>query len=113
MKQGKEYSSATTSGGATDDSLIDDDEESMDWWTKYFASVDAMIEVSRMYLDNAPNYLVGCVIQKRQGFIEGCRQMYNLEIFFNIYLVLVIHLIFIKMTLLFFRKEMCILRHNK
>ena len=22
-----------------------DDEESMDWWTKYFASVDAMIEV--------------------------------------------------------------------
>ena len=85
MKQGKEYSSATTSGGATDDSLIDDDEESMDWWTKYFASVDAMIEVSRMYLDNAPNYLVGCVIQKRQGFIEGCRQMYNLEIFFNIY----------------------------
>ncbi len=24
----------------------DDEEESMDWWTKYFASVDAMIEVS-------------------------------------------------------------------
>lgn len=24
---------------------LDDDEESMDWWTKYFASVDAMIEV--------------------------------------------------------------------
>ena len=48
MKQGKEYPSATTSGGATDDSLIDDDEESMDWWTKYFASVDAMIEVSRI-----------------------------------------------------------------
>ena len=23
---------------------LDDDEESMDWWTKYFASVDAMIE---------------------------------------------------------------------
>ena len=23
----------------------EDDEESMDWWTKYFASVDAMIEV--------------------------------------------------------------------
>ena len=44
----EEYSSATTSGGATDDSLIDDDEESMDWWTKYFASVDAMIEVSRI-----------------------------------------------------------------
>ena len=25
---------------------VDDDEESMDWWTKYFASVDNMIEVS-------------------------------------------------------------------
>ena len=25
---------------------MDDDEESMDWWTKYFASVDAMIEVN-------------------------------------------------------------------
>ena len=24
---------------------MDDDEDSMDWWTKYFASVDAMIEV--------------------------------------------------------------------
>jgi hypothetical protein len=23
----------------------DDDEESMDWWTKYFASVDNLIEV--------------------------------------------------------------------
>lgn len=27
-------------------SPTDEDEESMDWWTKYFASVDAMIEVS-------------------------------------------------------------------
>ena len=27
------------------DGLGDDDEESLDWWTKYFASVDAMIEV--------------------------------------------------------------------
>jgi hypothetical protein len=26
----------------------DDDEESMDWWTKYFASVDNMIEVSTL-----------------------------------------------------------------
>ena len=25
-----------------------DDEESMDWWTKYFASVDAMIEASEV-----------------------------------------------------------------
>ena len=24
----------------------DDDEECMDWWTKYFASIDTMIEVS-------------------------------------------------------------------
>ena len=23
----------------------EDDEESMDWWTKYFASIDTMIEV--------------------------------------------------------------------
>ena len=27
----------------------DDDEESMDWWTKYFASVDNMIEVILKY----------------------------------------------------------------
>ena len=27
-----------------------DDEESMDWWTKYFASVDAMIEASEVAL---------------------------------------------------------------
>jgi len=26
-------------------STIDDDEDSKDWWTKYFASVEAMIEV--------------------------------------------------------------------
>lgn len=24
---------------------LEDDEESRDWWTKYFASVEAMIEV--------------------------------------------------------------------
>ena len=28
------------------DGLGEDDEESMDWWTKYFASIDTMIEVS-------------------------------------------------------------------
>ena len=28
----------------TDDA--EEDEESMDWWTKYFASIDTMIEVS-------------------------------------------------------------------
>ena len=27
-------------------SIIDDDEDAMDWWTKYHASVDTMIEVS-------------------------------------------------------------------
>ena len=32
-------------GSATSPTGLDDDEESMDWWTKYFASVDAMIEV--------------------------------------------------------------------
>ena len=31
--------------GGLDLTDLDDDEESMDWWTKYFASVDAMIEV--------------------------------------------------------------------
>ncbi|XP_071746024.1 otoferlin isoform X2 [Lepeophtheirus salmonis] len=35
------------SGHQTDD-LIDDDEESLDWWSKYFASVDAMIEEGRV-----------------------------------------------------------------
>ena len=29
------------------DDILDDEEESMDWWTKYFASVDAMIEVKQ------------------------------------------------------------------
>ena len=31
---------------ATDDA--EEDEESMDWWTKYFASIDTMIEVSSL-----------------------------------------------------------------
>ena len=30
------------------DDILDDEEESMDWWTKYFASVDAMIEVNKL-----------------------------------------------------------------
>ena len=25
----------------------EEDEESMDWWTKYFASIDSLIEVGR------------------------------------------------------------------
>ena len=32
----------------TDDA--EEDEESMDWWTKYFASIDTMIEVSLMII---------------------------------------------------------------
>ena len=38
-------------GGTSNDELQDDEEESMDWWTKYFASVDAMIEVNAIYLE--------------------------------------------------------------
>lgn len=43
-------SSGGTGGAVASDEMHsppgpDDDEESMDWWTKYFASVDAMIEV--------------------------------------------------------------------
>ena len=30
------------------DGLGDDDEESLDWWTKYFASVDLMIKVGQV-----------------------------------------------------------------
>ena len=26
---------------------VEEDEESHDWWTKYFASIDTMIEVTR------------------------------------------------------------------
>ena len=36
-------------GGTSNDELQDDEEESMDWWTKYFASVDAMIEVNAIF----------------------------------------------------------------
>ena len=31
------------------DGLGDDDEESLDWWTKYFASVDLMIKVGGQF----------------------------------------------------------------
>ena len=34
-----------TSANTANDEPLDDDEEAMDWWTKYFASVDTMIEV--------------------------------------------------------------------
>jgi hypothetical protein len=33
-------------GGQGGEAGEEEDEESMDWWTKYFASIDAMIEVS-------------------------------------------------------------------
>ena len=32
--------------GASEGVGEEEDEESMDWWTKYFASIDTMIEVS-------------------------------------------------------------------
>ena len=36
----------------------DDDEESMDWWTKYFASVDAMIEVGTILKWDSGEYTI-------------------------------------------------------
>ena len=41
------YQSQASGHGTSNDDILDDEEESMDWWTKYFASVDAMIEVIR------------------------------------------------------------------
>ena len=48
-KKGKKthYQSQPSGHGTSNDEILDDEEESMDWWTKYFASVDAMIEVIR------------------------------------------------------------------
>ena len=48
-KKGKKthYQSQGSGHGTSNDDILDDEEESMDWWTKYFASVDAMIEVIR------------------------------------------------------------------
>ena len=48
-KKGKKttYQSQASGHGTSNDEILDDEEESMDWWTKYFASVDAMIEVIR------------------------------------------------------------------
>ena len=37
------YFAQMVAPAATDDA--EEDEESMDWWTKYFASIDTMIEV--------------------------------------------------------------------
>ena len=49
-KKGKktQYQSQASGHGTSNDEILDDEEESMDWWTKYFASVDAMIEVIRI-----------------------------------------------------------------
>ena len=49
-KKGKKthYQSQGSGHGTSNDDILDDEEESMDWWTKYFASVDAMIEVIRI-----------------------------------------------------------------
>ena len=38
------YFAQMVAPATTDDA--EEDEESMDWWTKYFASIDTMIEVS-------------------------------------------------------------------
>ena len=43
--QSQSHASGHGGGGTSNDEILDDEEESMDWWTKYFASVDAMIEV--------------------------------------------------------------------
>ena len=42
-KKGKKthYQSQGSGHGTSNDDILDDEEESMDWWTKYFASVHA------------------------------------------------------------------------
>ncbi|CAH0716714.1 unnamed protein product, partial [Brenthis ino] len=43
---------------ASADSVLDDDESSKDWWTKYFASVESMIEEEKQN------------VRERQGYIQ-------------------------------------------
>ena len=52
-----------------------DDEESMDWWTKYFASVDAMIEASTTLLRLRTKYkALQIYLSKRLGepYLMAC-----------------------------------------
>ena len=55
---------------ATDDA--EEDEESMDWWTKYFASIDTMIEVSLMKVNKAFSCLLSSDILVQMMFKAGC-----------------------------------------
>ena len=41
---------APSSGVPSPVEEVEEDEESHDWWTKYFASIDTMIEVTRKLL---------------------------------------------------------------
>ena len=50
-------------GGGASSPTGDDEEESMDWWTKYFASVDAMIEVGKALMSHVDCYLFNTVIK--------------------------------------------------
>ncbi|XP_047040376.1 otoferlin-like [Helicoverpa zea] len=53
---------------ASTDSVLDDDEGSKDWWTKYFASVEAMIEDEKE------------AKRERQGFLQPAQVSYVSEI---------------------------------
>ena len=54
----------------TDDA--EEDEESMDWWTKYFASIDTMIEVSLMKENKAFSCLLSSEILVQMMFKACC-----------------------------------------
>ena len=51
--------------------LEEDDEESMDWWTKYHASVDLMIKVRAAHLQWWPG--LGVLPVCRRGWPTGRR----------------------------------------
>ena len=54
------------------DGLGEDDEESMDWWTKYFASVDLMIKVGELR-----DRILKKVFQTRRVWPTGLRACSN------------------------------------
>ncbi|KAJ0183679.1 hypothetical protein K1T71_000102 [Dendrolimus kikuchii] len=51
---------------ASTDSILDDDESSKDWWTKYFASVESMIEEEKEVKRERQGYLQ----QSQMSFVE-------------------------------------------
>ena len=55
-----------------DNNDAEEDEESMDWWTKYFASIDTMIEVSLMKENKAFSFLLSSDILVQMMFKAGC-----------------------------------------